>query len=50
MEFIGFIFVNCCLILNIKCKNKKIKNIFADGNFQMYSKQSRSTHKYIDTI
>jgi hypothetical protein len=37
MEFIDFIFVNCCLILNIK--NVKIlkKNIFVGGNFQMYS-------------
>ena len=35
MEFIDFIFVNCCLI-NIKSV-KILKKHFADGNFQMYS-------------
>ena len=35
MEFIDFIFVNCCLI-NIKSV-KILKKHFAGGNFQMYS-------------
>jgi hypothetical protein len=44
MEFIDFIFVNCCLILNVKSvKILKKKSIFVGGNFQMYSEQSRST-------
>jgi hypothetical protein len=41
MEFIDFIFVNCCLI-NIKSV-KILKKHFGGGNFQMYSYQSKST-------
>ena len=37
MEFIDFIFVNCCLILNIKSVKILKKSMFVGGNFQMYS-------------
>ena len=37
MEFIDFIFVNCCFILNIKSVKILRKKHFAGGNYQMYS-------------
>jgi hypothetical protein len=37
MEFIDFILVNCCLILNIKSVSIFKTKHFAGGNFQMYS-------------